>query len=81
MRRRRRRCPVRADDDAALARGAGPEDGGPARQRPVVDEVREDVRARAQTAWGELAWLARAVAGGAELADAPPPKTDDMAQL
>jgi hypothetical protein len=37
----------------------------------VIDIVREEARARAQTAWGELAWLARAVAGGAELADAP----------
>jgi hypothetical protein len=58
----RRRRPVGAEGDVPpLARGAGPDDRGVARQRPVLDEVREEDRARAQTAWGELAWLARAV--------------------
>ena len=46
---------ARADDDGGPARGPGPEDGGSAQWRPVIGEVREEVRARAKTAWIELA--------------------------
>ena len=48
------RCVARADDDGGPARGPGPEDGGSAQWRPVFGEVREEVRARAKTAWIEL---------------------------
>ena len=60
------RSAAQADDDGAPARGPGPEDGGSAQQRPVIGEVREEVRARAKTAWIELARRGREGGGSWE---------------
>ena len=46
--------PLGDGDGRVVARGAGPEDGAAARQRPVFTGVREDPRAHAKTAWVEL---------------------------
>ena len=65
------RSVARADDDGAPARVPGPEDGGCAQRRPVIVEVREEVRARAKTAWLELARRERERGGSWELLGAP----------
>ena len=49
-------------DGRVVARGAGPEDGAAARQRPVFGGVWEDPRAHATTAWVEL--VVRGAQGG-----------------
>ena len=65
------RCVARGDDDGAPAHGPGLEDGGSAQQRPVIGEVRDEVRARAKTAWIELARRGREGGGSWELLGAP----------
>ena len=44
-----------ATDDGAPAWGAGPDDVGAPRRRPMIGADDDEARARAKTAWGQLA--------------------------